>query len=96
MPQTARWYFYVVRCADDTLYAGIATDVVARFLKHSTGVGAKYLRPQIKRPMQLVLVQESPTKSGAMSLEAHFKRWPRTRKIAFILGFGRGGIQNDG
>ena len=35
------WKLYILRCADNTLYTGITTDVEKRFKAHSSGKGAK-------------------------------------------------------
>ncbi len=43
---------YIVRCADDTLYTGIARDVTKRLAVHNAGDGAKYTRA--RRPVVLV------------------------------------------
>jgi putative endonuclease len=83
------WFFYVIRCADLTLYAGISTDPVKRFLDHAAGVGAKYLRPSTRRPMKLVLVQSCVSKSAALRMEASFKRLSHTGKIGYVMGYGR-------
>ena len=40
----ARWFVYVVRCADGSLYTGISTDVPARVAAHNAGRGARYTR----------------------------------------------------
>ncbi len=39
-----RWYLYLVRCGDGTLYTGISTDVGRRLAEHRAGKGARYLR----------------------------------------------------
>ena len=35
------WFVYLLRCADGTLYCGIARDVAARIRDHETGRGAR-------------------------------------------------------
>lgn len=77
---------YVVRCADDTLYAGIATDVERRVAEHNTSKrGAKYTRS--RRPVRLVYQQAFATRSEALSAEAAFKALPRAEKLARIASF---------
>jgi putative endonuclease len=44
------WYVYIVRCADRTLYTGVAKDVAARVAVHNEGRGAKYTRA--RRPVR--------------------------------------------
>ena len=38
------WSIYLLRCNDNSLYTGIATDVKKRLFEHVEGRGAKYLR----------------------------------------------------
>ena len=52
MPST--WYVYFLRCSDNSLYAGITTDLDRRVFEHnnSNKLGAKYTR--VHRPVKLV------------------------------------------
>jgi len=74
----ACWSVYVVRCADETLYTGIAKDVSARLEKHNTGKGAAYTRS--RRPVALLYREDGFTRSAALMREAEIKSWPRQRK----------------
>ena len=49
-----QWFVYIVRCADNSLYTGIAADVDRRVAEHnSTGnLAAKYTRA--RQPVSLV------------------------------------------
>lgn len=73
------WWVYLLRCADDTLYCGIALDVAARLEQHRTGKGAKYTRGRAP----LVLVYEEPcrTQAEALRRERAIKRLPRAAKL---------------
>lgn len=79
------YFFYMVRCADDSLYCGIATDVERRVKEHNSdsGKGAKYLRS--KRPVVLVYTEEYPDRSSALKREYEVKQWPKTKKESLIL-----------
>lgn len=72
------WSVYIVRCADDSLYTGIAKDVDARLRKHNDGRGAAYTRP--RRPVALAYVEPGFTRSGALVREAQIKSMPRSAK----------------
>jgi putative endonuclease len=74
------WYFYVVRCRDLSLYAGITTDITRRVRQHNAGKGAKCLRPAYKRPVVLVYYEKCSNKSCALKREDAFKRLPRNEK----------------
>lgn len=76
---------YVVRCADGSLYTGIATDVARRLQEHESGRrGAKYLRS--KGPLQLVFEQAIGDRSAASSAEHRVKRLDKTAKEALVAG----------
>lgn len=78
------WFVYIVRCADDTLYTGIAVDVERRIEQHNTGTGAKYTRS--RRPVRVVYVEEAPDRSAASRREWEIKQLTRTQKERLIAG----------
>jgi len=81
----ALFSIYIVRCADDTLYTGIAADVAKRMSEHeSGGRGAKYLRG--RGPLRLEFAEVVGDRALASSLEYRVKRLSRTRKEALIDG----------
>lgn len=76
---------YIVRCADGTLYTGIATDVSKRLAEHEDSPrGAKYLRG--KGPLQVVFSEVVGDRASASQLEYRVKRLSRTQKLALIEG----------
>jgi putative endonuclease len=74
------WFVYLARCADDTLYCGIARDVAARIAEHDAGTGAKYTRG--RGPLEVVLVRRCRDKSKALRLEHAIKQLSRDQKAA--------------
>ena len=78
----ARWYVYVVRCADGSLYTGISTDVPARVAAHNAGRGARYTRS--RRPVELLHTETKRSQSTALKREAAIKAWPRARKLTLV------------
>ncbi|MEK6542849.1 MAG: GIY-YIG nuclease family protein [Elusimicrobiota bacterium] len=74
------WSVYILRCASDTLYTGIAKDVAARFKAHSSGKGARYTRAHL--PLTLVYQEDGFTRSQALTREAEIKSYPRKKKEA--------------
>ena len=77
------WSIYLLRCSDDSLYAGIATDVARRLSEHEDGkLGAKYLRG--RGPLTLVFQQAVGDRSRASRVEHHIKRLSKQEKEAFI------------
>lgn len=76
------WYLYIVRCADDSLYTGITTNVTARIAIHNAGKGAKYTRS--RRPVVLVKKIRCKDESRARKREMEIKKCTRAKKEAFI------------
>jgi putative endonuclease len=76
------WYLYMVRCADDTLYTGITTDVQRRLDEHNGDdrIGARYTRA--RRPVVLVYSEQAESRSAAASREAAIKKLTRRQKLA--------------
>jgi len=75
-------YFYLARCADDSLYAGYCRDLQAREDQHNAGTGAKYTRA--RRPVHMVYHEAFDTKSEAMKREWEVKQWSRAQKLELI------------
>lgn len=76
------WKLYILRCADGSLYTGIAVDVQARFAKHCSGTGAKYTRG--RGPLELVYVESCADRSQALKREYEIKSLPKEKKLALI------------
>ena len=78
------WYVYLIRCADNSLYCGITTNIERRISMHN-GIlkgGAKYTRT--RRPVSLELAVYTPDKSSACKLECAIKKCPTGKKISFL------------
>ena len=74
----------MVRCADGTLYTGLARDPQARLQVHNSGKGAKYTRSRL--PVSLVYAEPCESLSAALKRERELKPWKRARKEALIAG----------
>jgi len=78
-----KWSVYLVRCGDDSLYAGIALDVERRLQEHREGKrGAKYLRG--RGPLELVVSREVGDKGLALKVELRMKKLSRKAKEKLI------------
>nr|WP_321266598.1 DUF429 domain-containing protein [uncultured Sulfurimonas sp.] len=79
----SRWKVYMLRCADDTLYTGVTTDLKRRVDEHNTSnLGAKYTRA--KRPVELVYFQNCDDKVDATKKEYAIKQLSRKEKLKLI------------
>ena len=77
------WFMYVVKCADDTLYTGITTDVTRRLHEHNnTAKGAKYTKK--RRPVALLHSVGHANRSSASQAESKFKTLSRKQKRSII------------
>jgi len=79
------WDFYIVRCADGSLYCGLALDPEERVSVHNAGRGADYTAR--RRPVTLVYSEAHPTKSAARRREMQVKRWRADKKERLVRGF---------
>jgi predicted GIY-YIG superfamily endonuclease len=80
--KVVRWWVYVVRCADDTLYCGMTNDIERRLEMHRSGKGARYTRG--RSPLELVHQERCKDRSDALRREAAWKKLDRAEKLAQI------------
>ena len=78
------WFFYIVRCRDDSLYSGITIDLESRLREHNKGTGAKYT--SARRPVTLVYCEKCDNVSKARKRENQIKAWSKTKKERLIAG----------
>jgi predicted GIY-YIG superfamily endonuclease len=76
------WSVYILRCADGTLYTGIAVDLDKRLDAHRRGVAAKYTRSRL--PVALAYEERQPDRSSAQKREAALRRLGRAGKLALL------------
>ena len=77
-----RWFVYIVRCADKSLYTGIAKDVGRRLGQHNAGTASRYTRSRL--PVSLEYHEEQPNQSAALKRELAIKALSRTAKDKLI------------
>ena len=83
LSNTNHWFVYILRCADNSLYIGITTDIKRRLIEHNTlKTGAKYTRG--RRPVTLVYSEQSSTKSLASIRECALKKLSKTQKEELV------------
>jgi putative endonuclease len=78
----AEWVVYMLRCADQSLYTGVATDLGARVRKHNDGTGAKYTRG--RRPVKLVYHEPAAGRGAALRREHAIKRMKTADKRRLV------------
>ena len=79
-----KYYVYMLRCLDNSLYTGITTDVERRFREHTTKdvKGAKYTKARM--PVSIEAVWEREGRSDASKLEAELKALTKAEKEKLI------------
>lgn len=80
-----QWYIYIVRCADNSLYCGITTDIQRRLAQHNGEIsgGAKCTRA--RRPVFLEACVLCESRGSATKHEARIKKLPRDQKLSALL-----------
>lgn len=78
-------YTYLVRCSDNSLYAGWTNDIEKRLKAHNDGTGAKYTKS--RRPVTLAYFETFETKSEAMKREAALKKMTHRQKEKLAASF---------
>jgi putative endonuclease len=80
-----RWWVYILRCVDGTLYTGITTDTARRLLQHNSGKASKFTRS--RRPVEMVYRKSLCNQSEALIREAAIKSLNRRDKEKLIEAF---------
>ncbi len=67
MLEKKKFFVYLLRCSDGSLYCGWTNDLKRRLAAHNAGKGAKYTKS--RRPVKLVYFEECENKIAAMKRE---------------------------
>ena len=79
------YQLYMLRCADGSLYTGIAIDIGKRLAEHESGKrGARYLRG--RTPFEIVFQAPAGDRSAASRLEYNVKRLKKSDKESLASG----------
>lgn len=82
MNKIKKYYAYMLKCKDGTIYSGYTDNIEKRVEKHNSGKGAKYTRA--RRPVKLAYYEEFNTKSEALKREREFKKYSHNTKEEII------------
>lgn len=81
------WFVYILRCADNTLYTGVTTDISRRLDEHNGlnngGKGARYT--QSRRPVTLAYSEIQANRAEACQREYAIKQLSKGAKELLIL-----------
>ena len=81
------WYVYFLRCADNSLYAGITTSLERRVAEHNqcNKKAAKYTR--VRRPVALVYAEPQPDRQQASRREYQLKQLSKQNKEKLVASY---------
>ena len=80
---SSRYYLYILKCHDSTLYTGITTDLERRIKEHNfSDLGARYTHA--RRPVELVYYKKMANRSLASREEYRVKNLTRPKKLEII------------
>ncbi len=86
--KTGVWWVYFLRCNDNSLYAGVTTDIHRRIEEHNNSkLGAKYTRA--KRPVKLVYLEEANNKSKACQREYQIRHLTKLKKEQLVSKYNQ-------
>ncbi|MBI1823935.1 MAG: GIY-YIG nuclease family protein [Nitrospirae bacterium] len=77
------WHVYILRCADNTFYTGIAKDLARRISEHHSGTGAKYTRG--RGPVTLVYQEKAEDLGSALRREREIKKLTAAKKKMLVV-----------
>ena len=75
-------YVYILKCRDNTYYTGYTVEIDRRLQEHQNGLASKYTRG--RTPVELVYLEELPSKSAALKRELELKSLTRAAKQRII------------
>lgn len=77
-----KWYFYIARCQDNSLYIGMSTNDRERIRRHNKGQGAHWIKQH--GPAKIVYAEEYDNYLEAHRRELQVKKWSRKKKENLI------------
>jgi putative endonuclease len=75
-------FVYILKCRDNTYYTGYTVDIKRRLAEHQEGLASKYTRG--RTPVELVYLENQPSKSEAMQREHQIKKLTKSQKQHLI------------
>lgn len=79
-------FVYILRCGDDSLYAGVTKNLERRLEQHRAGQASRYTRSHL--PVNLVWMRRVRSWSAALKQEHRIKALRRADKEALVRGSG--------
>jgi putative endonuclease len=77
------YFVYILKCNDDSYYAGITNDIERRYNEHSMDINPRCYTYN-KRPLNLMFCEAFNNPTQAIDFEKKIKGWSRLKKEALI------------
>ncbi|HLJ31908.1 MAG TPA: GIY-YIG nuclease family protein [Candidatus Babeliales bacterium] len=77
------FYVYILKCANDAYYIGHTDNIEQRLSEHHLGA-IPNCYTKTRRPLELVFLQDFPTRDTAFHAERQIKGWSRSKKEAYM------------
>ena len=77
------WFVYMLRCADNSLYTGVTTDIERRVTEHNGEKSVtKYTR--VRQPVSVAYQEKAKSRSEACKREAQLKKLTKKDKETLV------------
>ncbi|MFK8044151.1 MAG: GIY-YIG nuclease family protein [Crocinitomicaceae bacterium] len=77
------FHIYILKCADETYYTGVTSNLELRLKKHKSGF-YKDSYTSKRLPVELVFYCDFQNANHAIEKEKQIKKWSRAKKEALI------------
>lgn len=74
-----KYWVYILRCSDASLYTGYTSDIERRVIQHNSGKASKYTRARL--PVTIAYLEEVSGRSLALKRESKIKKLNRSSKL---------------
>ena len=90
-----KFFVYILKCSDKSLYVGCTNDIQRRLKQHNNSKwGAHYTK--IRRPVVLIYSEKFETPVLARRRETEIKGWRREKKLNLIKKYNGTNFVPDG
>jgi len=80
----SNWTVYILRCSDNSLYAGITRDLNRRINEHNKNDRLASAYTRARRPVKLVYQEAHSNRSSASKREANIKSMSKVEKERLV------------
>jgi putative endonuclease len=77
-----KWYFYIARCKDKSLYIGMSENTDKRIERHNKGYGAKWIKQHGEAKIIYTEIYDNYLEVHRRELQV--KKWSRKKKENLI------------